>query len=107
MASAGSKIGKDVPPFCTTQGDRAVLRGLNVVGLRRSGLPREIVTAIRAAYRTLFLSGEPMEAALARLKDGSPPPPVQEMVAFIERARTDRGITMPDDAKTVEEKVTI
>ncbi len=107
MISAGAKVGKDIPPFCTAQGDRAKLRGLNVIGLRRSGLPREAVKAIRAAYRTLFLSGEPMEAALARLKNSSPPPPVQEMISFIERARTERGIVMPDDANSVEEKVTI
>lgn len=105
MASAGSKIGKDVPPFCTTHGDRAKLRGLNVVGLRRSGLPRNMVKAIRAAYRTLFLSGEPLTAALARLKESSPPPPVAEMIAFIERSQTERGITMPDETQALEEKV--
>ncbi|MFH2202498.1 MAG: acyl-ACP--UDP-N-acetylglucosamine O-acyltransferase [Elusimicrobiota bacterium] len=103
MISAGSKVGKDIPPFCTAQGDRAKLRGLNVVGLRRSKLPRDVVKAVRGAYRTLFLSGQPIEAALAQLKASSPPPPVQDMIQFIEAAQKGRGITRPGDVKSEEE----
>ncbi|MEE8424961.1 MAG: acyl-ACP--UDP-N-acetylglucosamine O-acyltransferase [Elusimicrobiota bacterium] len=94
MVSAGAAVGKDVPPFCIAQGDRAKLRGLNVVGLRRSKLPREVVKAVREAYRTLFLSGQPMEAALAALK-GSKIELIQYLAQFIETAKKGRGITMP------------
>lgn len=104
MISAGSKVGKDIPPFCVAQGDRAKLRGLNVVGLRRSGLPREVVKAIREAYRTLFISGQPMEAALAQVRAGTPPPPVVEMLDFIERARKGRGLTMPPSSGEKEQE---
>jgi UDP-N-acetylglucosamine acyltransferase len=57
MISAGSMVGKDVPPFCIAQGDRARLRGLNMVGLRRSGMSRDTISALREAFRTVFLSG--------------------------------------------------
>lgn len=107
MIAAGSGVGKDVPPFCTVQGDRARLRGLNVIGLRRSGLPRDDVKAIREAYRALFLSGEPLDASLARLKAGSPPAPVSEMIAFIERAHTGRGIIMPAAGAKEEDELLV
>lgn len=66
MAAAGSVVVQDIPPFCMVQGDRAHLRGLNVVGLKRRGFGAEQIAKIRAAYRTLFLSGQPtVEAAIA------------------------------------------
>ncbi|MFC1679618.1 acyl-ACP--UDP-N-acetylglucosamine O-acyltransferase [Elusimicrobiota bacterium] len=106
MASAGALIGKDVPPYCIAQGDRAALRGLNVVGLRRSGLPREVVKAIKEAYRAMFLSGDTVEAAIGKLKGSSQPPPAQEMIAFVEAALKGRGVTMPAAAGKTEEEVT-
>lgn len=89
MLGGGSMVGQDVLPFCTTQGDRAKLRGLNTLGLRRAGLPRESIAAIKDAYKTLFLSGLTQEQALEKLKP-SPIAEVQELVRFIEGAK--RGI---------------
>lgn len=102
MVSGCTGVGKDVPPFCTAQGDRATLRGLNVVGLRRSGLPRETIAAIREAYKVLFLRGLTQAAALAELRRGNPPKEVLAMAAFIESSK--RGVTRPAaDAKAEEE----
>lgn len=103
MISAGAKVGKDVPPFCTAQGDRATLRGLNVVGLRRSGLPPDQVKAVRRAYRALFLAGDTLDAALIGLKDPSQPPPVQLLLQFIEAGLKGRGITRPASGAAAEE----
>ena len=94
MISAGSMVGKDIPPFCCAQGDRARLRGLNLVGLRRSGLPRQTLSAIKDAYKTLFLSGLLQAEALRQLKAGSHPPEVQELLAFIEGSK--RGVMRPE-----------
>jgi hypothetical protein len=69
MVSGGSMAAIDVPPFCTAQGDRAVLRDLNTLGMRRAGLAREVISEIKAAYKTLFLSGLRLEEACAALKD--------------------------------------
>lgn len=59
MIAAGSMVNQDVPPFCLVQGDRAMLRGLNVVGLKRRGFNTEKLSALKKVYRTLFLSGSP------------------------------------------------
>lgn len=93
MISAGSMVGKDVPPFCYAQGDRARLRGLNLVGLRRSGLPRQNLSALKEAYKTLFLSGLLQEEALRRLKSSPQPPEAQEFIAFVEGSK--RGVMRP------------
>lgn len=94
MLGGGSMNGQDVLPFAMTQGDRAVMRGLNLLGLRRAGVPRESVSALKEAYRTLFLSGLPQAEALAQLKAKGPVKEVQEWIDFLESAGK-RGVTRP------------
>lgn len=48
----------DVIPYGSVIGDRARLAGLNLIGLKRKGLPRDQIHALRAAYRALFESDE-------------------------------------------------
>lgn len=103
MASGGSMIGKDVPPFCTCQGDRATLRGLNNVGLRRSGMTRETIGAIKDAYKTLYMSGLLLADALKKLQASGGPAEVLEMAAFIERSK--RGVMRPAGGSETEEEV--
>ncbi|MFA6029942.1 MAG: acyl-ACP--UDP-N-acetylglucosamine O-acyltransferase [Elusimicrobiota bacterium] len=91
MAGGGSMIGKDLPPFCLCQGDRARVRGLNLVGLRRAGFSRDAITAVKRAYKTLFLAGLRLEEALASLKAEKPGPEVLELLSFIETP-TKRGV---------------
>ena len=105
MVSGGSMIGKDVPSFCTCQGDRATLRGLNLVGMRRAGLSRDAIAAIKDAYKTLFMSDLTVEDAVARLKSQDSLPEVREMAEFIERAK--RGVTRPATGELAQEEVTL
>ncbi len=95
MLSAGAKVGKDIPPYCLAQGDRAVLRGVNVVGLRRSGLPIEDVKSVRRAYRDIFLSTDSLEEGIAKAKRGNPSAAANGMITFIEESLKTRGVTRP------------
>jgi UDP-N-acetylglucosamine acyltransferase len=104
MLSGGSMIGMDVLPFSTAQGDRAVLRGLNALGMRRGGFSREAMGAVRAAYKTLFLSGMTQLDALAQLKGGNPAKEVTEWIDFIESAGK-RGVMRPAAGATQIEEV--
>ncbi len=54
MVGGGAMVAQDVPPFTLAQGDRARLYGLNLVGLRRLGLPAPTLSALRAAWRLVF-----------------------------------------------------
>jgi UDP-N-acetylglucosamine acyltransferase len=94
MLGGGSMVGQDALPFSTCQGDRAVLRGLNLLGLRRGGFKREAVSALKDAYKALFLSGMRQEDAVAKLKAGAPVPEVLEWIEFIESAGK-RGVMRP------------
>ncbi len=94
MLGGMSANGQDVLPFANTQGDRAVMRGINMLGLKRAGVPPEARTALKDAYKTLFLSGMTQVDALAKLKSGKVEPIVQEWIDFIESAGK-RGYIRP------------
>lgn len=65
FVAGGAMVVQDVPPFCTVQGDRARLAGLNSVGLKRAGRSAAEIAALRRAYRALFLGTESLEDRLA------------------------------------------
>lgn len=68
FVAAGSMVVMDVPPYCTVQGDRAELAGLNTVGLTRHGYTSEQVGRIKEAYRVLFRSKLGLNEALGNLR---------------------------------------
>jgi len=87
----GSVINKDVPPYVTVTGNPARSSGLNVEGLRRHGFADATRRALRQAYRTLYRSNLPLQAALQRLHEQSrQDAAVAVLAAFVERAQ--RGI---------------
>lgn len=90
MLGGGAMVGLDVPPYCMAQGDRAKLVGLNVVGLRRSGIPRMAVSQIKSLYKTVFLSGMNFQEALAQARSQSLLPEAEEFVRFLE-SKSHRG----------------
>lgn len=56
----GSAVVGDVIPFAIAVGNRAKLRGLNLVGLRRSGMARAEIQNLRACYKMIFDQARPM-----------------------------------------------
>jgi UDP-N-acetylglucosamine acyltransferase len=49
-----SAVVGDVIPYAIAVGNRASLRGLNIIGLKRSGLARSEIQLLRKAYKTIF-----------------------------------------------------
>lgn len=91
MCSGGSILTNDVPPFCMTA-QRNMLVGLNLVGMRRSGMPREEIDAVRKAYREVFKRNPPRDELLAQLMErGEKSPAVRTMYEFVSTTR--RSIT--------------
>lgn len=92
---AQSMVDADVIPYGMAVGNRAVLAGLNLVGLRRRGFDREAIHRLRAAYRMVFSSEgtlrERVDDAAALFKGDKL---VQDVVDFIQ-ASSDRAICMP------------
>jgi len=85
----------DVPPFALMGGnERAVLAGINVIGLRRAGIDSQERTKLKRAFRILFFENTPQNEAIAMLKseDDISAPAVQKLIDFME-ADSSRGIS--------------
>lgn len=92
ILGGGAMVVHDVPPFCSATGDRARLRGINLVGLRRRGFTAEQLRAIKRAYRLLFASGLPFAEAQARVAaELGDSPEVGRLLAFVTASK--RGVT--------------
>lgn len=87
-----SAVVKDVPPYVIAAGDRAVLHGLNKVGLGRQGFSDESLTALKKTYRILFRIGLTLNEAVERVKaEVEMLPEVRKFIDFIQASQ--RGIT--------------
>jgi UDP-N-acetylglucosamine acyltransferase len=88
-------VAGDVIPFGMAQGDRARLRGLNVVGMKRSGMSREQIFQIRKAYKMLFDPERPLAENVAQVREAFPDSPeVLDVVNFL-AVREKRQFTVP------------
>ena len=86
-----SVVTRDALPWVTTVGNRAKAYGVNIVGLKRRGYPRETVDAIKRCYALLFRSKLQLEEALGRVE--SELGHVEEVRYFVEFVRSSkRGV---------------
>ncbi|TCP63399.1 acyl-[acyl-carrier-protein]--UDP-N-acetylglucosamine O-acyltransferase [Rhodovulum bhavnagarense] len=94
IIGAVTMVTNDVIPYGLVQGPRGTLDGLNLVGLKRRGVDRSEIAALRAAFQTLS-AGEGAFVDRARhLGLECDSPHVREVVDFI-LARTDRSFLTP------------
>lgn len=90
MIGGASAVAQDIPPFCLAEGNKAVLRGLNLTGLRRRFDNREDIDAVKHAYRELFESGKPLQEVAKELLENDENKYVKELAGFV--VDTKRGI---------------
>jgi UDP-N-acetylglucosamine acyltransferase len=84
--AAGAMVEIDVPPFVIVAGDRARVRALNRVGLRRQGVPDGSRRALAAAFRTLFRKSSARSESLREVPEElARDPYVQKLVGFLAR----------------------
>lgn len=82
----GCLVGHDVPPFVMMANEQQGRpRGINSEGLKRRGFDPERITAIKRAYRTLYVAGLPLAEAKAQLAEQArDSDDVKSMLDFIE-----------------------
>lgn len=90
MVAGGSVVTQDIPPFCLAEGNRAVLRGLNLTGLRRRLDDRKDIDEIKKAYKKLFESNESLSDSAKDILENSNGKLVKELASFV--LETKRGI---------------
>ncbi|MBK1705910.1 acyl-ACP--UDP-N-acetylglucosamine O-acyltransferase [Halochromatium glycolicum] len=84
-------VSKDVPPYVIANGQRAVIIGLNLVGLKRNGFSAEQRARIKAVYRLIFRSGRRLAEGLAAASHQYPGEETDQITAFIRAS--ERGVT--------------
>ncbi len=89
MIGGASAVSQDIPPFCLAEGNRAVVKGLNAVGIKRR-FEKDDIRALQSAYGKLFRSNEPIKEAASELMKNEKNEKVKQMCTFI--LETKRGI---------------
>ncbi len=89
MVSGGSRFNKDIPPFCVADKNN-VVRGINVIGLRRAGFSSASRTEIRRAFKTLYRTGLNITEALAAASKETWLPEAEPFFEFIRSSK--RGV---------------
>jgi UDP-N-acetylglucosamine acyltransferase len=83
-----SAVNKDIPPFTIAQGNFAVVRASNKVGMDRSGFSKQEIQDINKAVRFLTKGGRTVEEAVARIREECQMSvPVKDFVHFIENSK--------------------
>ena len=78
-------VNRDVIPYAMAFGDHVELAGLNLIGLKRRGLTRDTIHAMRGAFKLIFReSGGDVESRAHRAKERwSGVPQVAEIADFV------------------------
>lgn len=94
IIGAVTMVTNDVIPHGLVQGPRGALDGLNLVGLKRRGVARADITALRAAYQALAQGDGPFQERARRIAEETESDYVREVVDFI-LAASDRSFLTP------------
>jgi UDP-N-acetylglucosamine acyltransferase len=89
MIGGFTGVNKDVPPYMLVRGP-SVIRGINLVGLRRAGFSREAIKEVKEAYRMLFTSELKVKEALEKIRGSLKTEEIEHLVSFVESSK--RGI---------------
>ena len=90
MLSGTSAVSQDLPPFWIVQ-EINIVHGINVVGMRRAGIPNAEIQAVRRAFKLIIRGGTTIPAALAQIEsDDGHLAAVRELIDFIRSSK--RGI---------------
>jgi len=89
MIGGFSGVNKDVPPYVSVRGP-SVVWSINLVGLRRAKLKRDVINEIKEAYNTVYRSNLNTDQAIEKIIGTNPSREVMHFVDFIKTSK--RGI---------------
>ncbi len=93
MVGADSKVVQDVPPFFIVDGNPAMVRTINKVGLERAGFSPSELALVRRIFKIFYRDGLNRSQALERLRASADAehPLAMAMAAFVEAS--ERGVS--------------
>jgi len=89
MIGGAGAVAQDIPPYCLAEGNRADVKSLNLVGIRRK-FEKSDVSALLSAYKTIFRTGKNIKDVAEELIAQSDNEKVKKLCDFI--ITTKRGI---------------
>lgn len=89
MIGGGGAVAQDIPPYTLAEGNRATVRSLNVIGLRRN-FSKEDIEALKLAYKAIFRGEGNMKDIANEIINQSENEKVKKFCDFI--ISTKRGI---------------
>jgi UDP-N-acetylglucosamine acyltransferase len=103
MVGAQSKVVQDIPPFMLVDGNPAVVRGVNIIGLQRKGVSSEAQTEIKKAFKLLYGNKNKISNSIDEIKKKCRPlEEINQIVSFLENT-TSRGVNRRSDFDGDEE----
>lgn len=90
MIGGNTRVNRDVPPFFLYAGHDVAPKGLNLVGLKRSGYGPPAVSDFKKMYQILFRSKLKLRDALERIEREIGTPEALHLVNFVRSSK--RGI---------------
>lgn len=99
--AGSSVVNKDILPYARAQGNYALVRATNKVGLQRRGFSKEEVTNVHKAIRIIIMGSRTMEEAFERIKrECLPSENIEYIINFIRQSK--RGIAIARGAGSSE-----
>lgn len=95
MIGGASGVETDIIPFGSATGNRAVLSGLNLTGMRRREFPREEIHSLRNAYKLLFGDEGTFQDRIGLVTKEYPKSDVVKTVLDFINGETKRGFCQP------------
>ena len=91
MVGAMSRLAQDVPPFMLVEGNPPKVYGLNVLGLRRNGVPAAARTQLKRAFMLMYRSNLNLGQAIQEMGKLEGSHEVRHLIGFLQA--TERGIS--------------
>ena len=76
---------RDIIPYGIVHGNRSILQGLNLIGLRRKNIPNQDIKILSDAYKQIFKNENLTENLNSLSKDIKKHGLVKEVISFIEK----------------------
>ena len=87
MIAGHTRVNRDVPPYMLCWDFNAVVKGLNVVGLKRAGFSHSDMAPLKKAYQILFRSRLKLEEALRRIETECPTEHTLHLADFVRHSK--------------------
>ena len=101
IVSGFSASRQDILPFTKNDGRPAVARGLNVIAMKRRGIPLETRTAINRAFKLLISPEYNTTQAIAKIRAELPMNEyIEKMLNFVETSK--RGVSLKSHKGALE-----